>query len=218
VYNSVEEKRLINCISSNYQVAGDIVGVGSNIPAQGDSHAFRRKHHVDYPYLLYLGRIDENKGCRELFEFFLRYKSESPSRLKLLLVGSPVMKIPENPDIVSLGFMNDAEKFDALHASELLVMPSFYESLSMVLLEAWGMGKPTLANANCRVLMGQSIRSNAGLFYRDYGEFKKCLDYLQHHPETRAVLGRNGRRFFQQNYSWEIIEQKYLNLMKAIKN
>jgi glycosyltransferase involved in cell wall biosynthesis len=219
VYNSVEERRLIQCVSSNYQVAGDVVGVGSQIPSyQTDSSAFRRKHNIHFPYLIYVGRIDENKGCRELFEFFLHYKAERPSALKLLLVGSPIMKIPENPDVVSLGFLNETEKFDALAASELLVMPSFYESLSMVLLEAWGMGKPTLANANCRVLMGQSIRSNAGLFYRSYQEFKACLDYLQRRPRTRAALGLNGKRFFYQNYRWEIIEQKYLNLMSAVRN
>lgn len=218
VYNSVEERRLINCLSSNYQVAGDVVGVGSDIPPQTDAHGFRKKHNIHFPFLLYLGRIDENKGCRELFDFFLRFKSERASNLRLVLVGSPMMKIPEDPAIVSLGFMDDSEKFNAIQASELLVMPSFYESLSMVLLEAWGTGKPTLANANCRVLMGQSIRSNAGLFYRDYGEFQKCLDYLQRHPQARAMLGRNGKQFFHQNYRWEIIEQKYLNLMKAIKN
>jgi glycosyltransferase involved in cell wall biosynthesis len=88
----------------------------------------------------------------------------------------------------------------------------------MVLLEAWAMGKPTLANGNCRVLMGQSIRSNAGLFYRDYTEFRRCLDYLRKHPDLRLRLGRNGNRFFHDNYRWEIIEQKYLTLMNSVKN
>ena len=85
------------------------------------------------------------------------------------------------------------------------------------MLEAWGMGKPTLANANCRVLMGQTIRSNAGLFYTDYQEFKRCFHFLQRTgPAPR--LGKNGRHFYQENYRWEIIEQKYLNLMNAVKN
>ena len=114
--------------------------------------------------------------------------------------------------------MSDRDKFNALDAAELLIMPSFFESLSMVLLEAWGMGKPTLANGNCRVLLGQSIRSNAGLFYTDYSEFSKCLMYLKEHPEARAVLGENGKRFYHENYRWEIVEQKYLNLLSRIKN
>jgi len=218
VYNSVEEKRMIQSLSSNYQVPGDVVGVGSEIPQKADGKAFRRKYGMDFPFLLYVGRVDENKGCGQLFDFFLRFKSETKSPIRLVLIGSEVMKIPKDPAILHLGFVEDRDKFNALDASEMLVMPSFYESLSMVLLEAWGMSKPTLANGNCRVLMGQSIRSNAGLFYANYEEFKRCLLFLGSRPHLRKILGHHGRRFYQENYSWDIIEQKYLNLMNAVKN
>jgi glycosyltransferase involved in cell wall biosynthesis len=218
VYNSVEEKRLIQGLSANYQVPGDIVGVGSELPAATDAWSFRKKYNIHDPFLLYVGRIDQNKGCGNLFEYFLRYKAQDTSALKLVLIGSAVMEIPDHPSIAHLGFVNDQDKFDAMSACEILVMPSFYESLSMVLLEAWAMGKPTLANGNCRVLMGQTIRSNAGLFYTDYDEFLQSLVHLQRNPETRAIMGRNGKRFYEENYSWNIIEQKYLKLMDAVKN
>lgn len=218
VYNSVEEKRLIQGISSNYQVPGDVVGVGSEIPDSADAEAFRRKFGIQAPFLLYLGRIDENKGCGQLFHFFERFKAETKSELELVMIGSPVMKIPDDPSIHSLGFQDDTAKFNALAASEMLIMPSFYESLSMVLLEAWGMGKPTVANGNCPVLKGQSIRSNAGLFYTDYTEFRRCLEFLQQSPEVKEAMGHNGRQFYHDNYRWEIIEQKYLRLMEAVRN
>lgn len=218
VYNSVEERRLIQGISSNYQVPGDVVGVGSEIPDSADGNAFRKKFGVDSPFLLYVGRIDENKGCGQLFEFFQRFKAETQSDLKLVLVGSPIMKVPDHPSILSVGFQDDQTKFDALAASEMLIMPSFYESLSMVLLEAWGMGRPTLANGNCPVLKGQSIRSNAGLFYTDYGEFRRSLEFLQSRPDVKEAMGHNGRTFYSDNYRWEIIEQKYLRLMEAVRN
>jgi glycosyltransferase involved in cell wall biosynthesis len=218
VYNSVEERRMIQSLSSNYHIPGEVVGVGSELPATTDADAFRRKFKIDSPYLLYVGRIDENKGCKQLFDFFTRYILESKSSLKLVLIGSPVMKIPDHPSVIQAGFLQDQDKYNALAGCEVLMMPSFFESLSMVMLEAWGMGKPTLANANCPVLMGQSIRSNAGLFYSDYQEFKRCLDYLRRHPDLRMRLGRNGSRFYQENYRWDIIEQKYLNLMNAVKN
>lgn len=218
LYNSVEERRLIQCLSSNYQVPGVVVGVGSEIPERTDAESFRRKYKIDHPFLLYIGRIDENKGCNQLFDYFIRYQSESKSELKLVLIGSEVAKIPQHPSILHTGFLEDQEKYDALSACELLVMPSFYESLSMVLLEAWAMGKPTLANANCRVLMGQSIRSNAGLFYTDYEDFKRCLHFLGKEPSIRAALGTNGRHFFQDHYRWEVIEKKYMDLLQAVKN
>jgi glycosyltransferase involved in cell wall biosynthesis len=214
----MEEKRLIQGFSSNYQVPGDVVGVGSEIPVRPSTRDFRNKFRIESPFLLYVGRIDGNKGCPQLFDFFRRFKADNGSPIKLVLIGSAVMKIPEDPSIIHLGFVNDQDKFNAMAACELLMMPSFYESLSMVLLEAWAMGKPTLANGNCRVLMGQSIRSNAGLFYTNYEEFRKCLEHFQKNPDAMSAMGENGRRFYEQNYSWQIIEQKYLRLMEIVKN
>ena len=52
-------------------------------------------------------------------------------------------------------------------AADLLIMPSYFESLSMVALEAWAMGKPVLANGRCDVLKGQCIRSGAGPLLRE---------------------------------------------------
>ena len=43
-------------------------------------------------YLVYAGRIDENKGCLEMFEFFQRYKRENGGDLKLVLMGKPVIE------------------------------------------------------------------------------------------------------------------------------
>ena len=63
---------MIQSLSSNYHIPGEVVGVGSEIPATTDAEAFRRKFKMDGPYLLYIGRIDENKGCKQLFDYFLR--------------------------------------------------------------------------------------------------------------------------------------------------
>ena len=71
-------------------------------------------------------------------------------------------------------------------------MPSPYESLSVITLEAWKMGVPVLANARCRVLMGQCLRSNGGLFYHGYAEFAEALDLLLERPDVRR--GRSGRQ------------------------
>lgn len=218
VYNSVEEKRMIQSLSGNYQVPGDVVGVGSRLPERANGDQFRSKYGIQGPFLLYIGRIDENKGCGQLFDFFLKFREEKESDLKLVLIGSAVMKVPEDPSLVHVGFVSDEDKFNALAACEILMMPSFFESLSMVLLEAWAMGKPTLSNGNCRVLMGQSIRSNAGLFYTGYNEFQQCLQLLHSRADMRAIMGRNGMHFYGNHYSWDIIEQKYLKLMEMVKN
>ena len=123
----------------------------------------------------------------------------------------------DDPGIVYLGFLPDPEKWDALAACELLVMPSRLESLSMVSLEAWWAGRPVLANAKCDVLRGQCQRSNAGLYYASYEEFREALALLESDAALRAGLGANGRRYFDAHYTWETIERKYLRLLELVR-
>lgn len=214
VYNSVEERAMIERVAENTQVPGDVVGVGSRLPAGPvDGRAFRQRHGLDARFVLYVGRIDENKGCRQLFDFFRRYRAETGSALTLALVGKPVIPIPQEAGIRHLGFLSDAEKWDALDACDLLVMPSRYESLSMVTLEAWWARRPVLANARCDVLRGQCQRSHAGLYYANYDEFLETLHLLEHDAGLRRALGDNGRRYFEAHYAWDVIERKYLALL-----
>ena len=167
VYNSYEERQMIWDAARNQDVKGDVVGVGSEVPDRVDEELFPRKIRTDRPYALYVGRIDPNKGCRLLFNYFRRYREETTSSLDLVLVGGQKMEIPDEPFIHYGGFVSDAEKWSALKNAQVLIMPSELESLSMVTLEAWSMGKPVLANGRCDVLKGQCRRSNAGLVFRE---------------------------------------------------
>ena len=217
VYNSVEEREMIQRVSGNHDVPGDVVGVGSALPERLAPAAFRERHRLEGPFLLYVGRIDENKGCRQLFDFFRRYVKETGSTLKLALVGQEVLPVPRDASIVPLGFLPDQEKWDALAAAQLLVIPSRYESLSMVTLEAWWAERPVLANAKCEVLRGQCLRSNAGLYYSSYEEFREALLLIEADAGLRRALGANGRRYFEANYAWPVIEKKYLDLIARVR-
>ena len=169
------------------------------------------------PFAIYVGRIDENKGCAELFAFFERYAVMYPHGLDLVLVGSPVLEIPKHPRIRHLGFLPDDDKFDAVAAADVLIMPSRFESLSMVALEAWALGKPVLANGRCDVLRGQVVRSNGGLYYENFEEFAEALYALEGAGPIGAVFGRNGREFFRRHYTWPVIERKYLEMFDRLK-
>ena len=95
-------------------------------------------------------------------------------------------------------------------------MPSYFESLSMVALEAWALGRPVLANGHCEVLKGQCIRSRGGLYYERYEEFVEALYALESNGPLHARLGRNGHEYFTRNYTWPVIERKYLDVLRQL--
>ena len=216
MYNSQEERAMIQAATGNKDVPSVVVGVGSNVPDSTDASRFRRRFRVTRPFAIYIGRIDENKGCKELFGYFQQYAATFPRGVDLVLVGHPVMPVPKHHRIHHLGFLSDGDKFDALAASDLLIMPSYYESLSMVALEAWALGRPVLANGRCDVLKGQCIRSNAGLYYESYEEFAEALYALESNGPLHARLGQNGREYFRRNYTWPVIERKYLDMLQQL--
>ncbi|MFO7866518.1 MAG: glycosyltransferase family 4 protein [Candidatus Aminicenantes bacterium] len=217
IYNSYEERSLIQKISGNHQVPGEVVGVGTRVPPRAAVEPFRRKRRISGKYLLYLGRIDENKGCGELFDYFLRCKEETGTDIQLVLVGRNVMKIPSHPDIIYLGFLPEEDKWAALNGARVLMMPSPYESLSMVTLEAWALRKPVLVNGRCDVLKGQCRRSGGGLFYDDYSDFKRALHLMLTDERLHRSLGERGQKYFQTHYTWAVIEKKYLTLVDHIE-
>jgi glycosyltransferase involved in cell wall biosynthesis len=217
MYNSVEERLHLQTLSRNEHVPGVVVGIGSEIPSDPQPQRARERFGLHNRFIVYVGRIDANKGCDELFSLFLSYLRVShltlqDRELDLVLIGTPVLPLPAHPRVRHLGFVSDADKFDVIAAAEALVMPSYFESLSMVALEAWALGRPVLANARCDVLRGQCLRSHAGLFYQDAEEFAGALDAILDNAALAAALGENGRKYFDAHYRWKVIEGKYLDM------
>ena len=214
MYNSFEERALIQRIAANQKVPNVVVGIGSEVPSRVHSRRFRQQRNLFRRFVIYVGRIDENKGCSELFDYFQRYAKVG--QFDLVLNGNPVMAVPSHPRIHHLGFVSDEEKFDAMAAADLLIMPSYFESLSMVTLEAWALGLPTLVNGHCDVLRGQVIRANAGLYYSNYQEFLESLRLLEKNRPLRQKFGTNGRAYYRHHYTWPVIEKKYLDMLHQL--
>ena len=144
---------------------------------EGPANAFRRRHRVHEPFVLYGGRIDPGKGCEELLEYFQTYVREGGDAT-LMLMGVKLMPIPEDPHVRFAGTLPDEERLHALEAATVVVVPSPHESLSLLALEAMAVGTPVLVNARSEVLVDHCRQSNAGLYYADRWEFTEALKLL----------------------------------------
>jgi glycosyltransferase involved in cell wall biosynthesis len=177
---------------------------------------FRRRHRLYGPIVLYGGRIDPGKGCEELIEYFSTYVKEGGDAT-LALMGVKLMALPEEPFIRFAGRLSDRERLQALEAATVVAVPSPYESLSLLALEALSVGTPVLVNARSAVLVEHCVRSNGGLYYADRDEFVACLKLLIDDEPLRGALGRNGREYVRRHYRWDVVLSKFERLFAKVR-
>lgn len=197
---------------------GAVVGVGT-VPSVGaaDPARFRSQHGVgDRPYLLFLGRFDVGKAADELLAYFLALKERNPAPLALVIVGHAVVDVPDHPDIVVTGFVDEATKASAVAGATALVQPSYFESFSIVLLEAWAHAVPALVQGRCDVLAGQVRRSGGGIPYEGFPEFETAVLMLLGDAELRAALGARGRSHAAAAFDWDRVLHSYEELLERV--
>ncbi len=215
LYNTEEERQLVNRKFHNENIPSKLGGVGVELPADINADRFKHKYKLD-KFIVYVGRIDEGKNCNQLFDYFQEYKKRNNQDIKLVLMGKPVIPIPKNNDIISLGFVDDQDKFDGIAAAEVLVLPSRFESLSMVVLEAMSVDTLVLVNGECEVLKGHCTKSNGALYYKNYFEFEGALNYLLTHPVETNVMKQNAKAYVHDNYRWDVITKRLEELIQLI--
>lgn len=199
---------------------GDTIGIGIDLDQATDVAGFRGLHELgDDPYILYVGRIDAIKGSLEAYHFFEAYKRRNPGPLKFVFVGERISELPEHPDVVFAGFLDEASKRNALAGAVALIQPSRFESFSIVLCESWVQHRPAIVHADSAVLAGQARRSGGALPYRGFAEFEAALDLLVGDPALADRLGHSGHRYVDEMYRWDhVIEGFEHTAALAIRN
>lgn len=217
-FNSRPEAELARWLMELEGEKTAIVGLGIESSSSSDPEAFRQKYGIDFPYLLYSGRREGGKNTPLLIEYTRLFKRHRNTELKLLLMGTGEVALnrKDAKSIRDLGYISEEDKWNGYAASLALCQPSTNESLSIVLLESWLAGRPGLVNAFCPVTVDHCLRSQGGLYFRDYYEFEECLLYLLEHPGEASQLGKNGQEYVRQNFSWEKVLDRLENGISKI--
>ncbi len=171
---------------------------------------------VTEPFMLYLGRIDPNKGCEMLLRHFIRYAEERSTGLRLVMAGPANMPVPDHRLVKRVGFVDDVAREALLSRAAMLVVPSRFESLSLVLLEGWNHGLGAIVNGHCLVLRGQALRANGALYYLNYDEFARAVDYFTEHPDVGRQLGAQGLDYVNREYRWPRVMARIEELLQQV--
>ena len=172
----------------------------------------------DYPYqpypqegpvrFLFVGRVMHEKGVDELFAAAKRMKQEYGNGVEFHIVGSfeeaykPVMDELEQVGVVKYhGYQSDMKPFYAM--ASCIVLPSYHEGMSNVLLEAAASGRPLITSdiPGCREAVENGVSGylcpakSADALYDAMQRFVELLE------SWRAEMGRRGRERMEQKFS-----------------
>lgn len=168
----------------------------------------------DRPYLLCLGRVDDGKGTRLLFEWFAAYKQRRPGPLALVYAGPVVHELPPAPDVFVAGIVDELVKWGLLRGAFALVSPSANESFSLVVLESWVAGVPVVVNGRCAVTREHCERSGGGLWFDGYAQFETIVDRLDD-PDLRLALAERGSAYVNRAYRWPTLAARYESFLES---
>lgn len=176
------------------------------------------QYDIKNEYIIYVGRIDKLKGCGVLLEYFKRFQKETNFNLQLVFVGENFMKPVSEPNIVFTGFVNERVKQQLMLQAKALIIPSFYESFSLVLLESFASGVPVIANGNTEVLRNHIDASNGGWCYYNYSDFKNAMIQLLTNPELVTAKRESGYQYVSEKYSWDRVKNCFKEAIEDISS
>lgn len=215
IFHAEPEAKLANEI---FDIKGKqmILGEGIDTGISFEAKRFREKYGIHNDFILYAGRREPGKNTPLLIDFFCKYKLRNQNELKLVLIGSGEVSIPEKfkKEILDLGFVQKQDKYDAFAASSILCQPSINESFSIVIMESWLCLTPVLVHSGCAVTRDHCIKGRSGLYFENLEEFEGCVNFYLQNPQLRRKMAINGKKYVDENFNWDPIVEKYVRFLE----
>ena len=218
LFNTNSERDLAHRLYPCSAGDGSVVGAGVLVrsPTLDQIVASRGRFGLPARYLIYVGRIEKGKGCGDLLAAWSSIARQAPDAV-MVFVGQGDLRIGMLPQVRCTGFVNDRDRDALVAGAAALLMPSRFESLSLVLLEAFALGVPAVVNDDCPALSDHVRASGAGDTCSTSVQWQQAmLHSLERTSEERQRLGARGRQYVDARYSWDKVCASWFDAVDRI--
>ncbi len=197
--------------------------------SRADRELIAQRYQVNYPFLLYAGRISAHKNVARMIEAFSALKAELEkdalySDLKFIIIGDD---LSGNPDlrrtVVRSGVQNDVRflgfvPIEVLRIfydqAKVFVFPSLYEGFGLPPLEAMAHGTPVIAS---NVSSLPEVVGNAAVLVNPENVFE-IMRAIHRVLVDKALRDRMKERSYQQaaKFSWEKSVRRILDVYQKV--
>jgi glycosyltransferase involved in cell wall biosynthesis len=193
----------------------DVMSVGIDPVSEIKDETIIKKFGIKGKYIIYVGRIDSAKGCKELLAYFADYLKDTKASLSLVLAGKNMIEPVLHENIIYAGFVSDEEKEQLTKHAEALIIPSKYESLSLVVLESFACKVPVIANGQCDVLKDHIELSKGGWLFTDKQSFYTAINEVLADKDNKEK-GEAGYDYVMNNFVWDKVLKAYDNAIEYV--
>lgn len=198
-----------------------VVGAGAN---GGVSPEFSRPAVADAadvadgrgPNLLFIGNDFARKGGPDLLTAFAQVRRRFPDAT-LRLVGTRP-DLPAQPGVEVLGRIHDRDHIDRLYAqADVFALPSVFDPLPLVLLEAMARGVPIVTTASCGIpdvvrdqVEGRVVRAN------DPTGLADALVRSLADPAHSSSMAASARLRVREEFTWERVVDRMAPVLDEV--
>ncbi len=194
-----------------------------------DRQFISERYQVNYPFILYTGRISPHKNVVRIIEAFSALKAELEKEdrfpdLKLIIIGDEVSRHPDlRRTVIRSGVQNDVRflgflPIDVLRifydAAKVFVFPSLYEGFGLPPLEAMAHGTPVVTSNTSSL---PEVVGNAAVLVNPENVFE-LMRAVHRVLVDQALRDRLKQRGYEQasRYSWDASVERILEVYREV--
>lgn len=185
---------------------------------------FKQQYNIDGKVVLFVSNLQKRKGAQHLIKVIPQIIQELPNTNFVIVGEGPYRKYLENLSnrlqiknkIIFTGHLSPKKLLEAYHAADVFVLPSAFEGLPTVILEAMASGVPVVASKVGGI--PSVIQNGITGFLVNYGDMEQIAEAVTNilsSEKLAKLMGKNGKKI-SKNYAWSIIYKKIEDVYREV--